>query len=142
LADPRPAQDRISLEEPAIVLALILVAPFGVAACGGDDDKTDEDQIRDVVALGNKKDPEICAKVTDKWLKDVVGGDKAECEEQLKNSSEDAIEVKEISVDGDKATITADIEGKPGKLLAVKDGGDWKLDDIQQGTNHAALAMS
>jgi hypothetical protein len=116
-----------------IVLALMLTVPFGLAACGGDDGKSDEDQVRDVIALGNNKDPDFCDNLTDKWIKNVVGGDKSDCEKQVKQSPKDAVDIKEVSLDGDKATVTAEIQGDPGKLYLVKEDDEWKLDDIKQG---------
>jgi len=118
------------------VLAALL-ASAALAACGddngGSDSASDEDQIREVIALGNSADPEVCDKVTDHWLEEVTGGDKSDCEEQLKNAEKNAMEPEEVSVDGDKATVTATISGDPGRVFLVKEDDEWKLDDIEQG---------
>jgi hypothetical protein len=120
------------LKKILIGLALALALTLGLAACGGGSGKSDEGQIRDIIALGNKKDTAICDRLTDKWMKDVVGGDKSDCEKQVKQSPKNAIKTKTISVNGNKATVTAEIQDDPGEIFLVKDGGDWKLDDIQQ----------
>jgi len=128
-------REEISLRTMTFVAALL--ASLALAACGDDNGGSesggsDEDQIREVIALGNSLDPEICDKVTDRWLENVTGGDKSDCEAQLKDSKEDAIEVEQVSVDGDEATVTATIQGDSGRLLLVKEDDEWKLDDIQQ----------
>jgi hypothetical protein len=120
----------------AVPLALLLsTSAIAFAACGGDDNggASDEEQIRDVVALGNELDPEICDKLTDRWLENVTGGDASDCEEQLKDTEKDSIQIEDVSVEGDEATATATIQGQPGRLLLVKEDGEWKLDDIQEG---------
>jgi hypothetical protein len=126
------------LKKLVITLTLTFV-PFGLAACGGnengEDRVNDEAQIRAVIDLGNSKNPEVCDRLTDKWMKNVVGGDNADCEQQVKQSPKDAVEIEEISVEGGKATVTAQIQGDPGQLLLVKDNGEWKLDDIRQRTS-------
>lgn len=123
------------MKELVILLALA-VALVGVTACGGDDNGSeqgsDEAEIRAVIAAGNSKDPAICDKLTDKWMRNVVGGDRADCKQQVKDSPEDAVEVERVSVEGDQATVTAQIQGDAGTLLLVKEGDEWKLDDIQQ----------
>ena len=119
--------------------ALALAAAMALGACGDDDDDgggdagSDREEIQAVIDLGNESNPAICDKLTDKWLKNVVGGGRSDCEEQVENTPKNAIEVNEISVDGDEATVSADIQDQPGTLMLVKDGDEWKLDDIQGG---------
>jgi hypothetical protein len=129
-------REEIGLRTMTFVAALL--ACVALAACGDDNGGSesggsDEDEIRQVIALGNSLDPEICDKVTDRWLENVTGGSQSDCEDQLKNSKEDAIEFEQVSVEGDKATVTATIQGDSGRLLLVKEDDEWKLDDIQQG---------
>jgi hypothetical protein len=126
------------LKKLVIALALASVS-VGLAACGGGDGgntggggASDESQVRAVIDLGNSKSPDICERLTDRWMKNVVGGDRADCEEQVKNTEKDAIQVKDVSVAGSKATVTAQIQGEPGQLFLVEQDGEWKLDDIQQ----------
>jgi hypothetical protein len=120
-----------------VIVLVLAVSPSGLAACGGggngkDQQVSDEAQIRAIVDLGNSKDPRICEKLTDKWMQNVVAGDREDCEQQVEQSPKDAIKVEEISVESGKATVTGQIQGDPGQLFLVKEGNEWKLDDIQQ----------
>ena len=116
------------LTRSAALAAVALVAAVPLAACG----KSDEDEIRDLIELGNKQDPKVCDKVTDKWLREVTEGDKAECERDVKED-EDRFDVKKVSVDGDKATVDGtDDEGDSLQIFLVKEDGEWKLDGGRQ----------
>jgi hypothetical protein len=119
------------VKKPVFALALMLAVPFGLTACGGDD-KSDEEQVRDVISLANSQDEEVCDKLTDKYMKDVIGGDKSDCEKQVKQTPKDAVDIQRVTVRGDKATVTAKVQGDSGEIFLVKDGGDWKLDDIRR----------
>ena len=119
------------MKKPVLALALVFAVPFGLTACGGDD-KSDEDQVRDVIELVNNQDEEACDKLTDKYLKDVIGGDKDDCEKQVKNTPKNAVKIEKVSVNGDRATVTGDIQGGSGEISLRKDGGDWKLDDVER----------
>ena len=59
--------------------------------------------------------------------------DKADCEEQVENSPQNAVDIEDVSIEGDRATVTARIEGDPGQILLAKQEGEWRLDDVQQG---------
>jgi len=118
-----------------IVLALTL-APFGATACGGGDSGgsqvSDEAQIRSLIDLGNSKNPAVCDQLTDKWMADVIGGNRADCEQQVTQSPANAIQVEAVSVSGDAATVTAQVAGNAAQISLVKQDGEWKLDDIQR----------
>jgi ABC-type glycerol-3-phosphate transport system substrate-binding protein len=122
--------------KPIVVTLALALASLGVAACGGGDgggsQASDADQIRALIDLGNSKNPAICGKLTDKWMQNVVGGDRADCEQQVKQSPSNAVQVENISVNGDAATVGATVEGNSAQLTLVKQDGEWKLDDIQQ----------
>jgi hypothetical protein len=120
---------RVLHPRQALVAVLLLGLP-ALAACGGG---SDEDKVRDVIALGNDKDPKVCQKVTDKWLKNVTGGDKKECERQVRRTGNAKLKVRKVTVKGDRATVDASIRGTVGQVLLIKDGGDWKLDDVRAG---------
>jgi hypothetical protein len=75
--------------------------------------------------------PSVCDRLTDKWMATVVGGDRATCEQQVTQSPANAIQVEAISINGDGATVTAQVGGNAAQLSLVKQGGEWKLDDIQ-----------
>lgn len=110
--------------------AVALAALPGLAACGGGGGG-DEDKVRDLVSLGNKHDPAVCDKVTDRWLKQVTGGSRADCKKQVKGDKS-TVKVEKVSVKGDRATVSISSGRNRGQILAVKDGGEWKLDDVKQ----------
>ena len=121
------------MKKPVLTLALALAVPLGLTACGGDDNGgSDEDQVRDVIELVNNQDESACDKLTDKYMKDVIGGDRDDCEKQVKNTPKNAVKIKTVKINGDKATVTGDIQGGTGEIFLVKDGGDWKLDDVKR----------
>ncbi|MFN2617542.1 MAG: hypothetical protein ABR581_10525 [Thermoleophilaceae bacterium] len=112
------------------LIAVSLVLLPVLAGCGG---ASDESKIRDVIALGNKHDPKVCERVTDKWLKSVTGGGKEDCQRLVKQTGTAKFKVRKVTVKGDRATVDGSIRDKTGQLLLVKDGGDWKLDDARPG---------
>ena len=115
-----------------LTVVAIALAPFGPAACGGGGGGgSDMDQIRAIIDLGNSKNPALCDRLTDRWMQDVVGGSKTACEQQVQRSPLNAIQVQGISVNGDSATVTAQIEGRAAQLSLVKQDGEWKLDGIR-----------
>lgn len=117
-----------------IVLALVFV-PLGVLACGGSANGGaggDEAQIRALIDLGNSKNPAVCDRMTDRAMATLIGGDRATCEQQVSQSPADSIQVQAIAVNGDTATVTAALAGQPAQVTLVKQGGEWKLDDVQR----------
>lgn len=119
------------MKKPVLALAVMLAVPFGASACGGDD-KSDEEQIRDVIELVNAKKKEACDNLSDKYLRDVIGGDKDDCEKQVGETPRNAVKIKNVKVDGDRATVSGDIQGGSGRIFLVKEGDDWKLDDVKR----------
>jgi hypothetical protein len=121
--------------------------PVGVAACGGGDDSGgsgDEDAITEVIQTGaTSTDPADCSKLqTDKSLEQTeltFGGKTAleTCEEDASDdsTSPDSVDVTNISVDGESATADATFsgglsDGSTYSLALIKDGDQWKLDEI------------
>jgi hypothetical protein len=116
-----------------IVVALVaLAASLGVAACGGGGGG-DEDNVRAVAVHLRDSDEAVCSELTDAYLKKLFK-DKATCEKQAKASnSKNSFQIKDVKVDGDKATVQVQAKKDKGTLSFVKEGGDWKIETIKAG---------
>ena len=79
-------------------------------------------------------DEKACDKLTDALLKREFGGSHGTCVTQAR-ATKAKIDYKLESVDvkGDKATATVSGKGQSQTLHFVKQGGDWKLDQIGGG---------
>ena len=120
----------------ALTAALALVP-----GCGGGDDKEDAQQVvRDFVTAVNEKDGDaFCNEITTReYVEQVTAatGDGAveQCERQLKQIRQPKYKLDKIvktTVDGDRATVTADLEqqGRIRRQLfrLVKEDGDFRL---------------
>ncbi len=114
----------------AALLLLALAALLG--ACGGGGD-SDEDKVRDVVENVASNDPAVCKQLTDDFLSREFGGDEKKCEKQAEEAEDEQnLEIQEVEVDGDKATVQATADGDKGTATLVKEDGDWKLDTLRQ----------
>ena len=116
----------------ALILA-VFVAALGLVACGsGGSGGSDEDQIRTVVNHLADSDEAVCGELTDSLLKKEFK-DKADCEKQAKASKEtNSFEIKSVKVNGDKAAVAVTSKTDKGTISVVKQGGDWKIDDIKK----------
>jgi hypothetical protein len=120
---------------------LVLFAALTLAACGGSDE-SDEDKIVDVIETSaTTSDPSNCTDLQTVQFNEQStqeSGDAAtkECEEEAKDEeSADSAEVSEVEVDGDTASAVAaltggDLDGQTLEIELVKDGGDWKLNEL------------
>ena len=117
-----------------IAIALVsLAASLGVAACGGGGGGGDEGKVRSVAEHLRDSDAAVCSELTDAYLKKLFK-DKANCEKQAKASnSKNSFQIKDVKVNGDKATVQVQAKKDKGTLSFVKDGGDWKIDTIKAG---------
>jgi hypothetical protein len=129
----------------AVALAA-LPAPFALAACGGNDDGSSEDEDQITAAIdraATSTDPAKCTEVeTIKFIQetDADPGDSPEealrkCQEGAGDVPADSVDVSEIEVDGDSATAKALVtgsffDGQTLDLALVKDGDQWKLDEF------------
>jgi ketosteroid isomerase-like protein len=113
-----------------------------LAGCGGGDDKKDAEQtVRDFVTALRERDAEtVCDELV---TKDFLGrfsfatGDeaKASCKRELNNLTGiqqiRLVKIKRAKVDGDSATVTAEIDRHGLRSKQVyrlkKEDGDWKL---------------
>jgi hypothetical protein len=116
----------------AIALVAAVAAMPGLAACGGGGD-SDEDQVKEVVEQLAKSEPAVCGKMSERFLKQNFGGDKARCEKAAEDDkTDDEIEIEKTEIDGDRATVSAKVGRQEGQIKLLKDDGDWKLDDVEQ----------
>ena len=127
---------RARLISATVVLVLVLVA-----GCGGGDDKKDAQQVvRDFVTAVNEKDGKtFCNElVTREYLEKVTAaqGDSAmeQCEKQIKQIRQPEYKVAKLvktTVDGDRATVTAELASRAGSrrqlFRLVKEDGDFRL---------------
>ena len=113
-----------------------------LAGCGGGDDKKDAEQtVRDFVTALRERDAEtFCDElVTKDFLGQFSGatGDQAKtsCKRELKNLTGiqqiRLVKVERTKVDGDNASVTAEIDRDGQRFTQVyrlkKEDGDWKL---------------
>ena len=113
-------------------IALLLAVPtLALAACGGD---SDEDKITKIVNDGNENAVTICENATDNFLKAnnlTLEECKKQAAEAEKSDPDKEPENLKVEVDGDKATATfKDSEGNNRTIGLVKDGDDWKVDQV------------
>jgi hypothetical protein len=123
---------------------LLLVSALFLVACGGSG-SSDESEIEDAIETSaTSDDPANC---TDLETQSFVEQSTSEsgkaalksCEEETADpeSKADSVEVTEVEVEGDKATAQAAIagggfDGQALVLALVKDGNQWKLDEITE----------
>jgi predicted lipid-binding transport protein (Tim44 family) len=119
-----------------VPLFLVLLA---VGACGEDDKESVQQTVRDFVKATNDRDGEkLCDELlTEEFIEAVTGakGDAARksCEEQFTKSQVrlGLGAIKRAKVDGDKATVTAEIEVQGQRQLRPfplkKEDGEWRL---------------
>jgi hypothetical protein len=135
-------RDRPLLAVPILCIAAAML----LAACGGDGDdggSDDEAQVTEAIETSVKStDPADCTTLqTQKFTEQVQfqTGEAAvkSCEEEATDTSDDpdSVEVSNVSIDGEAAT--ADVaftgsafDGSTVSLALVKEGDQWKLDEI------------
>jgi hypothetical protein len=122
-----------------------LIAIIALGACGGGSDKEDAEQtVRDIAAATTDSDGgKFCDLVTDKFLEQTTGakGDKAKdaCKKQidsLKNAELKVSKINKTTVDGDNATVEAELESsgqkRPQVFRLMKEDGEFKLASANQ----------
>lgn len=120
---------------------LLIVSAFALAACGSSE--SDEDKVVDVIETSvTSNDPANCTTLETQAFVE-QGSDESgkaalkDCEEEAEDEEEEAesAEVTEVEVDGEKATANVAIsgggfDGQTVSIALVKDGDQWKLDEI------------
>jgi hypothetical protein len=121
------------------LLVLGVLMAFG--ACGGE---SEEDEARTIAEQYLAQDPEVCENVGDRILKAFFKGDPQECKQQAKEAvrvaggKQPKVDVHDVSVDGETATVTASAGKLDGKVKLAKDDGDWKIVSLGNGTTAEA----
>jgi hypothetical protein len=129
-----------SIRLAAFAAALVL-APIGLAACGGSDNSQDQDDITAAIdRAATSGDPAACTdSQTQKFNEQTSGGGGGDatkqCEKDAADSASDSVDVSNIEVDGDTATAEAAltggfIDGQTVNVSLVKEGDQWKLDQL------------
>ena len=119
----------------------MLGAAAALAACGGEDPADIEEVIRGWAKASNERDAKAFCNdyITQDFAERVTGASGKNAREQCEKLFDvtqpgleiEIIEVSQIEIDGDEATVTAVIrrQGQRARQVyeLVKDGGDWKL---------------
>lgn len=126
-------------------LAASALTILALGACGGGSDKEDAEQtVRDIASATSDSDGDkFCGLVTDEFLEQTTGakGDKAKdaCKKQIDSLKDADLKVNKITkteVDGDNATVTAELESsgqkRPQVFKLKKEDGDYKLASANQ----------
>jgi hypothetical protein len=123
-------------------LAALVAAPFALAACGGGDDLSsdDQDQITEAIRFAAVSgDPKACTEAQTQDFTEQTSGGTGEaavktCEKDAGDTPADSVEVTNIDGDGDSATADATFSGKAFdgqtiEVALVKEDDSWKLDE-------------
>jgi len=129
------------------VFAASIVVVLVLAACGG---SSDEDQVRGTVddlygAFADKDPGQICDQLARDQREAVAKGGGAHgpatCEEVMGVAlncvgrgkgleDADSATVTKVELDGDEATATVELQGRSSRLGLRKEGGEWKVSDL------------
>ena len=128
-----------------LVLAASALTILALGGCGGGSDKENaEKTVRDIASATSDSDGDkFCGLVTDEFLEQTTGakGDKAKdaCKKQIDSLKDADLKVNKITkteVDGDNATVTAELESsgqkRPQVFKLKKEDGDYKLASANQ----------
>lgn len=109
-------------------LARIVLPLLALAACG----ETDEEKIRSVAELWAETDPAVCDSLSRDFIDGLFRAGLKDCREvTAKDKDIHKIAFKNVSINGDKSTVTADYAGIPVKAGFIKQGDDWKMDSFR-----------
>lgn len=120
-------------------LPLIIAAALVVAACGGGNEEDDvREAIDGFVRATNERDfGRVCESFDARTRRGLSRGDRT-CAQRIRSAAGGereaiSIEVKDVNVDGDRASVRADL-GAGGRtqqrnqtLRLAREGGVWKL---------------
>lgn len=127
-----------------LLISALLVSALALVACGSSG-SSDESEIEEAIETSaTTSDPANCTKLETLNFSEQSSGKSGKaateaCEEEAKDpeSKADSVEVSEVEVEGEKATAQAAISGgsfdRQAVVLAlVKEGDQWKLDEITE----------
>lgn len=129
---------RLRLLLPAVLLIFV----FGLAACGGGGE-SDEDKITSTIeTAATSTDPAVCGETqTLKFMEQTASGTgkeaEKECEKETKagKNNPESVTVSKVEVEGEESTANVEFEGgnfdgQTLEVALVKEGGDWKLNEL------------
>lgn len=128
------------LQVPVLLILLVL----GLGACGssGSDEAVKVEEA--IESSATSTDPADCTKLeTQRFVEQTTrtSGPKAleKCEEEAGNRAE-SISVSNVEINGSKATADAAVtggglDGQSIEIALVKEGGQWKLDEVVRFTS-------
>jgi hypothetical protein len=130
-----------------LVPCLLIVSAVALSACGGDSD--DEGKIEDAIQTSaTSSDPSNCTKLQtrkfDEQNSETEGAAAvAECEKESEDEEDQAesVEVSNVSVNGEDASAEValsggGLDGQTLEIDLIKDGSDWRLDEIVSFTDY------
>lgn len=124
-----------------VALAFAVTAAALVACGGSSDSSADEEQVTDaIVTSGSTDNPANCTTLeTQRFVEQNEGKTGQAAIDACKQGTNhaDSIDVTNVDVDGDSATAEAAItgsafDGQKVQISLVKDGGQWKLDHLDE----------
>jgi hypothetical protein len=132
-----------------LVPCLLILSAVALSACGGGGGSSDEGKIEEAIeTAATTSDPTNCTQLQtpkfDEQNSPTEGGNAVKaCEEEAEQGEEvaESVEVSNVSVNGEKATAEATFsgsgfDGQAVEINLVKDGGNWKLDQIAGFTSY------
>jgi hypothetical protein len=129
------------LKRRLVLPCLLIVSALALAACGSSGN-SDENQIEEAIETSaTTTDPADCTKVsTRRFMEQTAQSEGSEAVKKCeKEASEDngaeSVAVSSVEVDGSKATAEAAVsgggfDGQTVEIALVKEGDQWKLDEI------------
>jgi copper chaperone CopZ len=137
-----------------VPLALLALAALALTACGGGGGSSDESQITETIeTAATTSDPSNCTKLETVSFVEQNTEQKGNaavkaCEEEAEAGEEQAegAKVSNVDVNGEKATAEVEFEGgslgsQALEVALVKEGGDWKLDQIEGFADYDGKAL-
>jgi hypothetical protein len=137
-----PAPARLT----AAFACLAVLLPIGACGGGSDEKKDVANAVHNIYnGLATKDADKVCGSLSKKGKERVVRatgrpGRRASCEAVFRLgfrfsgkafSGADRAKVTQVKIDGDRAIATVELRHDTGDVALVKEGGDWKLEDLQ-----------